>query len=157
MSRTKARPSRTRFDLDAIRHANPLPDLAANLTVLKQRGSEWIGCCPFHQDRTPSFTIWRAQGKHWQAHCFGCGWHGDVLDLVCQAYGLSLPDAARRLAASDMPDRPDQRPHLSTEINISISTRRAPFGKKPIPFKERLPRPILANAALRPLADRPAF
>jgi DNA primase len=119
MSRTKARPSRARFDLDAIRHANPLPDLAANLTVLKQRGSEWIGCCPFHQDRTPSFTIWRAQGKHWQAHCFGCGWHGDVLDLVCQAYGLSLPDAARRLAASDMPDRPDQRPHLSTEINIS--------------------------------------
>jgi hypothetical protein len=106
---------------------------------------------PFHQDRTPSFTIWRAQGKHWQAHCFGCGWHGDVLDLVCQAYGLSLPDAARRLAASDMPDRLDQRPHLSTEINISHQHAARSIWEKPIPFKERLRRPILANAALRPL------
>jgi hypothetical protein len=72
-------------------------------------------------------------------------------------YGLSLPDAARRLAASDMPDRPDQRPHLSTEINISHQHAARSIWEKPIPFKERLPRPILANAALRPLADRPAF
>jgi hypothetical protein len=59
MSRTKARPSRARFDLDAIRHANPLPDLAANLTVLKQRGSEWIGCC-------------LSSGPHAQFHHLAC-------------------------------------------------------------------------------------
>lgn len=51
-------------------------------------------CCPFHADRTPSLKLY---GDHF--HCFGCGAHGDVVDLTAGLLGCSKAEAARRLAA----------------------------------------------------------
>jgi DNA primase len=87
-------------DLDAIRRDNPLPDVAAQLVAIRQAGKEWIACCPFHADRSPSFTIFDA-GRRF--HCFGCGASGDVLDFVQRAYGVTLPEAARMLGAGEVP------------------------------------------------------
>jgi DNA primase len=88
------------MDLEAIRQANPLPEIAARLVSLRRAGSEWAACCPFHADRTPSFTIFDG-GRRF--HCFGCGASGDVLDFVQRAYGLGLADAARLLNAGTLP------------------------------------------------------
>lgn len=89
-----------RLDLDAVRRANPLPAIAGKLVKLKAAGAEFKGCCPFHADRTPSFTIYSG-GQRFQ--CFGCGAAGDVLDFVQRAYSVSLPEAARMLGAEALP------------------------------------------------------
>lgn len=87
-------------DLDMIRRDNPLPEIAGKLVALRPAGREWMGCCPFHADRSPSFTIFDG-GRRF--HCFGCGASGDVLDFVQRAYGVALPEAARMLGAGDVP------------------------------------------------------
>ena len=73
------------IDLAEIRRRHPLPEVARGIVQLRASGNEWVACCPFHADKTPSFTIYRSDGGGWRAHCFGCGWHGDVLDLVQRA------------------------------------------------------------------------
>ena len=86
------------MDLDAIRRDHPLPQVAARHVALRRVGREWAGCCPFHDDRSPSFTIYD-DGQRF--HCFGCGASGDVLDFMQRIAGVGLVDAARMLRASD--------------------------------------------------------
>lgn len=86
--------------LEAIRRANPLPDVAARLVRLRQSGNELIACCPFHADRTPSFTIYDS-GRRYK--CFGCGVGGDVLDFVQRAYGVAFTDAIQMLESGTTP------------------------------------------------------
>lgn len=88
------------IDLQALRQNNPLPVIAARVVRLRQTGRDWTACCPFHPDRTPSFTIYDG-GQRFK--CFGCGAGGDVLDFVRQAYGLALPEAIRLLDAGALP------------------------------------------------------
>ena len=88
------------IDIDAIRRDNPLQSVAGAQIRLSRSGNEWKGCCPFHADRSPSFTIF-ADGERF--HCFGCGASGDVLDYVMHLYGLGMVDAAHRLGAGDLP------------------------------------------------------
>lgn len=89
-----------RLDLNAIRRANPLPAIAGRLVKLEAAGAEFKACCPFHADRSPSFTIFSGGQRF---HCFGCGATGDVLDFVQRAYAVTLPEAARMLGAGDVP------------------------------------------------------
>jgi DNA primase len=59
-----------------------------------------LGCCPFHDDPTPSFTIYDGGQRF---HCFGCEASGDVLDLVQRIAGVGLVEAARMLGAGEGP------------------------------------------------------
>lgn len=97
------------IDIHAIRAANPLPDIAAKLVALRPAGHEWVACCPFHADRSPSFTIYDGGTRF---HCFGCGASGDVLDFVQRAYDVDMIGAARLLGADDLPGaaRPQPQP-----------------------------------------------
>lgn len=80
---------------------------------LKKSGHEWIGRCPFHSERSPSFTVNDAKGF---AHCFGCGWHGDVADFIVALDGIDLREAAARLAGGDIPSaRPLPVPSRSVD------------------------------------------
>lgn len=88
------------IDIPALRRDNPLPDVAARVLALRPRLREWVACCPFHADRSPSFTIFDCGQRF---HCFGCGASGDVLDFVQRAYHVSLPEAARLLGGGDIP------------------------------------------------------
>lgn len=62
---------------------------------LKRAGRELQGCCPFHNERTPSFHVNDAKGFY---HCFGCGASGDAVDYAMQRHGLGFVDAVRMLA-----------------------------------------------------------
>jgi DNA primase len=88
------------IDFHAIRAANPLLAIIAPQVQLRRAGREWKGCCPFHHDKNPSFTVYE---DHF--HCFGCGAHGDVLGFVRKLYSLDLPGAASVLSAGDLPKR----------------------------------------------------
>ena len=81
--------------LDEIRARVPLESVIAKRVRLIRRGRESIGLCPFHKEKTPSFTVNEDKGFF---HCFGCGAHGDVIGFVMRDEGLSFPEAVERLA-----------------------------------------------------------
>lgn len=88
------------LDLDAIRIANPLPAVVGASVKLHRAGNEWKACCPFHADRSPSFTIFDGGQRF---HCFGCGAGGDVLDYLQLAHSVDLREAAAMLEAGSVP------------------------------------------------------
>ncbi|MCE2509716.1 MAG: DNA primase [Alphaproteobacteria bacterium] len=81
--------------LDEIRDRVPLADVVGRRVQLKRRGREHLGLCPFHKEKTPSFTVNEDKGFY---HCFGCGAHGDVINFEMQTGGLSFPEAVEKLA-----------------------------------------------------------
>jgi len=82
--------------LDEIRTRLTLSDVVSRRVKLTQRGREHTGLCPFHNEKSPSFTV--SNDKNFY-HCFGCGAHGDVIGYLMQAEGVSFPEAVERLAA----------------------------------------------------------
>ena len=62
---------------------------------LQHAGQRWKACCPFHQEKTPSFIINPASNTF---HCFGCGKGGNVFKFVMMIENLQFPDAAQMLA-----------------------------------------------------------
>jgi len=64
-------------------------------------GSEYVGCCPFHEEKTPSFTINPAKAF---AHCFGCGAHHDVIGFVMAISGCSFVEACEQLGGNSLAD-----------------------------------------------------
>jgi DNA primase len=81
--------------LDELRHRLSLADIVGRKVRLTKRGREFIGLCPFHNEKTPSFTLNEEKGFY---HCFGCGAHGDVVGFAMRADGLAFPEAVERLA-----------------------------------------------------------
>lgn len=70
-------------------------DVIGRYLPLKKKGSNWMCCCPFHKEKTPSFSVSPAKQFF---HCFGCGEHGDAIGFLMKYEGLEFPDAVRRLA-----------------------------------------------------------
>lgn len=62
---------------------------------LKKKGANWMGCCPFHQEKTPSFSVNPAKGFY---KCFGCGKGGSAFNFVMEIEGLNFPEAIKRVA-----------------------------------------------------------
>ncbi|MEI5685454.1 DUF7146 domain-containing protein [Sphingomonas kyungheensis] len=118
----------------SIRDRYPVSGVATKAGVkLHRAGNELKGCCPFHSDNTPSFTIYADDRR---AHCFGCAWSGDVLDFVQQAYGVKLRGAIdmldggalRQLEQQRAPAKPkaDLRPVAQRIINESAPIKGTP-------------------------------
>ncbi len=82
--------------LDELRARVSLSDVVGRKVSLKRRsGSEYAGLCPFHNEKTPSFTVNDKKGFF---HCFGCGAHGDAVGFVMKTEGLSFPESVEKLA-----------------------------------------------------------
>ena len=82
--------------LDEIRARTALSALIGRTLKLSKAGREWKACCPFHGEKTPSFTV---NDDKAFGHCFGCGWHGDAFRWLMDQAGLEFMDAVRQLAA----------------------------------------------------------
>lgn len=94
---TRAAGGAARLDRDAIEGLKArvdLLELAGRYTGLKRRGRDWWGCCPIHDERTPSF---RVDPSRQSFRCFGCGTHGDAVDLVAAVERVDTGTALRRL------------------------------------------------------------
>ena len=81
--------------LDEIRNRLTLSDIIGRRITVTRAGREFKACCPFHHEKSPSFTI--NDDKQFY-HCFGCGVHGDVIGFVMQHDNLAFPDAVEMLA-----------------------------------------------------------
>src|SRR4051812_29327485 len=82
--------------LDELRARTTLSSVIAPSVKLLRAGREWKACCPFHNEKTPSFTVNDDKGFY---HCFGCGAHGDAIRFLTDHRGLQFMDAVKELAA----------------------------------------------------------
>ena len=79
-----------------LRNRSNIKDVISSYVVLKKsRGSDWVCCCPFHNEKTPSFYVHEDQRYY---HCFGCGAGGDVIKFVMEIEQVSYWDAVKILA-----------------------------------------------------------
>jgi DNA primase len=78
-----------------IRERASLVDVVSESVALRRRGRSMVGLCPFHAEKTPSFTVSEERGFY---HCFGCGEHGDVFGFVMKTQALPFPEAVRWVA-----------------------------------------------------------
>jgi DNA primase len=81
--------------VEQVRQAASIIEVASQYTTLKRRGSKHVGLCPFHSEKTPSFTVDEDKQLY---HCFGCNAGGDVFSLIMEKEQLSFPEALKYLA-----------------------------------------------------------
>src|SRR3546814_16205907 len=106
-------------DLDELRARVTLSSVIMRTAKLQRAGREWKACCPFHNEKTPSFTVNDEKGFY---HCFGCGAHGDVIRWMTDQRGLSFMDAIKELAVEtgmEVPP-PDPRPAGRADRRASL-------------------------------------
>jgi DNA primase len=111
--------------LAELRSAADIVQIVGEHTRLKKAGRSWKGLCPFHNERTPSFTVDREKGLF---HCFGCGAGGDVIHFVRQMDRLDFPEAVESLASRfgvAIPRRAFRRPQEDRKEKILESVSAA--------------------------------
>ncbi|MBO4121255.1 DNA primase [Cupriavidus gilardii] len=84
-------------------------DVVGKYVQLKKGGANFMGLCPFHNEKSPSFTVSPAKQFY---HCFGCGAHGSAIGFLMEYSGQSYPDAVRELAQSVGLSVPEERDRL---------------------------------------------
>lgn len=80
---------------DKLRSTILTSEVVGKKVKLKHRGKEFQGLCPFHNEKSPSFTVNDAKGFY---HCFGCSAHGDIISFVMNSEGMDYKDAVQKLA-----------------------------------------------------------
>ncbi|MEM7042209.1 MAG: DNA primase [Pseudomonadota bacterium] len=86
---------RNAISLEEFKARLPIAEIVGRYVRLTRRGREFTGLCPFHQEKTPSFTISEEKGFY---HCFGCNQHGNAVDFIMAIEGLDFGQAIQRLA-----------------------------------------------------------
>ncbi len=81
--------------LDELRSKVSIVDVVSQKVKLTRKGREHLGLCPFHNEKTPSFTVNEAKGFY---HCFGCGAHGDIVKFEMEANNLPFMDTLEKLS-----------------------------------------------------------
>lgn len=84
-----------RETVEKVLDAAQIVDVVGDFVDLKRRGANWIACCPFHNEKTPSFSVSPSKGIF---KCFGCGKAGTAVDFVMEHESLTFPEAIRYLA-----------------------------------------------------------
>ena len=97
--------------LDELKRKNDIVSVVSKYVQLEQRGNKFWGCCPFHREKTPSFTVDQYEGLY---HCFGCKEGGDVITFIEKIESCDFHDAVIRLA--EMAKMP--LPEISTDENL---------------------------------------
>ncbi len=98
--------------IEEIKNKTSLSDVISKSVKLTQKGNEFIGLCPFHNEKTPSFTVSDEKGFY---HCFGCQAHGGVFNFIMETQGISFQDTVIMLA---------------NDLGIDISRENSSYNQK---------------------------
>jgi len=101
-----------------IKNATSIVDVISESVLLKKQGKNYLGLCPFHSEKTPSFTV--SPDKQ-MFHCFGCSVGGNAFSFLMKQEGLTFPEAARRLA---------QRAGIEIPVQTMSSKQKQLIGEK---------------------------
>ncbi len=114
-----------------VRERTSIVELASRYTALKRTGRNHQGLCPFHSEKTPSFSVSEERGVF---YCFGCQASGDVFKFVMLKDGLTFPEALERLAQEagvELPKRPaDERREQGREQFLRVNAFAAKFFQR---------------------------
>ena len=83
------------YFIDDLKNRADIVRIIQQYAELKKKGSNWMACCPFHQEKTASFSVNPSKGFY---KCFGCGKGGSVYNFLMEMEGLSFPEAIKRVA-----------------------------------------------------------
>lgn len=85
----------SQYFIDDLKNRADTVRIIKRYVPLKKKGANWMACCPFHKENTPSFSVHSGKGVY---KCFGCGKGGNVYTFLMEIEGLSFPAAIRRVA-----------------------------------------------------------
>jgi DNA primase len=124
----------TQDSIERLRDQVDMVDLVGMRTDLRRVGSRWVGLCPFHEERTPSFSVNADQGLY---HCFGCGVGGDAIGFVRETEQLDFAEAVEMLAERynvelkrEREDPREEERRRRRERLLSLLERAAAFYEK---------------------------
>ena len=103
--------------LDELRARTLLSGLIAKTVKLQKAGREFRACCPFHNEKSPSFYVNDEKSFY---HCFGCGAHGDAIRWMTDQRGLAFMDAVKELAANAGMEVPAADPRVREKQEHSL-------------------------------------
>ena len=92
---------------DELRQRLSIVDIVGRVVPLTKKGNNYWGCCPFHNEKTPSFSVREDWGKY---HCFGCGESGDIISFVMKTKNMDFKAAIAELAQQAGLKLPDYNP-----------------------------------------------
>ena len=104
--------------LDELREKIPLSELIGRKVKLTHKGREYTGLCPFHKEKTPSFTVNDDKGFY---HCFGCGAHGDIIRFLTESEKMPFLEAVEYLAnmaGMKMPEFSPQQAQIQKQQSV---------------------------------------
>lgn len=124
--------------IDEVRSQNEIVDVISGYIKIQKRGANYTGLCPFHSEKTPSFSV--SPGKQ-IFHCFGCGVGGDVISFIMQYENYSFTEALTFLAKRaniELPERDSGDRHINDEKNtiLQINKEAAKYFYKNLISKE---------------------
>ncbi|HEV8481868.1 MAG TPA: DNA primase [Candidatus Eisenbacteria bacterium] len=131
--------------VERVRAASEITAVVGTQVTLKKAGRTWKGLCPFHQEKTPSFTV---SAERQTYHCFGCGAGGDVFRFVQETEKVTFPEALRLLADRAGIRLPAKRGPSPSEPLYEILEEAAEF------YRRTLLDPATGQAARAVLAGR---
>ena len=99
---------------DELRQRLSLVDVISHRVPLVKKGQNYWGCCPFHNEKTPSFSVNEDKGFY---HCFGCGEHGDIISFVMKSENMDFKNAIKELADMAGLKMPDYKPKTQQQID----------------------------------------
>jgi DNA primase len=111
---------RDRELVQRVKDATDLAALVGQAVKLRKQGAAWVGLCPFHSERSPSFQVVADRGFY---HCFGCGKHGDAFTWIMEREGLTFPEALEQLARAAGIELPKVRERSAAEVDLETRLR----------------------------------
>ncbi len=145
---------RQEYDIEEIKRRLPFVELMVIEGIeMRRSGANYVACCPFHGERSPSFTVHAARPTH--GHCYGCGWDGDIFDFWQARHDVGLGGALSSLASLASVPAFIRSGNKSTRHKVPQMTERADERqeKPPLPRMRALKKEeIVALAKLRELS-----
>ncbi len=108
--------------IEEVRTRSSFVEIAGETVALKRSGSGFLGLCPFHTEKTPSFSVNEEEGLF---YCFGCGKKGTIFDYVMEMRGFTFPEAVRFLASKCGVQVPESREARNPAAKVEMSRVKA--------------------------------
>ena len=106
--------------VDEVREKNDIVDVISPYVRLTRRGSNYVGLCPFHNEKTPSFSV---NAGRQTFHCFGCGVGGNAYSFVMKYENLTFPEAIKHLADRAGIKLPEEEDNPEARKRADLRTR----------------------------------
>jgi DNA primase len=138
--------------ISEIKNTADIVDIISDSVLLNKKGRNHVGLCPFHSEKTPSFTV---NSEKQIFHCFGCGTGGNVFNFLMKQEGLTFPEAVRTLAKRYGIDIPTRTLSLEQRRTISQKERLLEINKLALKFfRHALTETVAGQRALSYLNGR---